>query len=191
MLKVIGIVGSPREGGNTEILVKEAFKVISKEGIDTELVLLSNKKIAPCNACGYCKKGEGTCNIEDDFQEIFPKMVKSDGIILASPVYFGSCTPEMKAFIDRVGYCARGMKERPFKRKVGGPIVVGRRGGQNFTLAQLMYFFLINEMIVPGSTYWNIAFGRQKGDVLKDDEGLQTIREFAENVAWLIRKLEK
>ena len=118
-------------------------------------------------------------------------MIDSDGIILASPVYFGSCTPEMKAFIDRVGYCARGMKEPPFKRKVGGPIVVARRAGQNFTLAQLMYFFLINGMIVPGSTYWNIAFGRQKGDVLKDEEGLETIREFAGNVAWLIKKLAK
>ena len=191
MPKVIGIVGSPREGGNTEILVREALKIIANEGISTELVLLSKKKIAPCNACGFCKKEEGACSIEDDFQEIFPKVIDSDGMILASPVYFGSCTPEMKAFIDRVGYCARMMKEPPFKRKVGGPIVVARRGGQNFTMAQLMYFFLINGMIVPGSTYWNIAFGRQKGDVLKDEEGLETIREFAGNVAWLIKKLAK
>jgi multimeric flavodoxin WrbA len=188
MIKVIGIVGSPRVGGNTEIIVNEALKTAREEGAETELIRLSDKEIKPCDACLSCRK-TGECRIKDDFQEIFDKMVKADGIILASPVYFGSATPQIMALIHRAGYVS-GAKGRIFENKVGGPIVVARRAGQNFTFAQMLFFFLHQGMIVPGSTYWNIAFGREKGDVLKDEEGLITARNFAKKMVWLIKKIK-
>ena len=131
----------------------------------------------------------GECHIKDDFQEIFQKMVKADGIILASPVYFSSATPKIKALIDRAGYVSIA-KGRVFENKVGGAMAVARRAGQNFTFAELLFFFLHQGMIVPGSTYWNIAFGREKGEVAKDDEGLETARNFAKKMVWLIRKIK-
>lgn len=116
-------------------------------------------------------------------------MLAADGIILASPVYFGSATPQIKALMDRSGLSTRGKnRRRPFENKVGGPIVVARRAGQNFTYAQLMFFFMITGMIVPGSTYWNIGFGEEKGDVDEDEEGVQTVRDFGKKLAWLSRK---
>ena len=114
-------------------------------------------------------------------------MKKANGIILASPVYYGAATPQMTSFISRF----YSMEGNPLKRKVGGPIVVARRAGKNFTFAQLMFFFMIHEMIVPGSTYWNVAFGRNKGEVEKDKEGVATVSDFAKNMAWLIKKLRK
>jgi multimeric flavodoxin WrbA len=184
---VVGIVGSPRKGGNTEILMKEALKVCQEEGLRTESFLLADLRIGPCNECMVCKN-ERICPIEDDFLPLYEEMLKADGILFGSPVFFSSTTPGMKAFIDRSGYLgiAQG---RPFERKVGGAIVVGRRAGHNFTFAELLFFFLYHGMIVPGSTYWNVAFGRDVGEVLNDEEGMRTIREFAKNVCWLIKKL--
>jgi multimeric flavodoxin WrbA len=182
-MKVIGIVGSPRPGGNTETLTRIALEEVEKEGIETELINLAGKKIAPCDHCGACKKGK--CHIKDDFESVLKKMVKADGIILATPVYYGAATPQITSFISRF----YGTSGKQLENKVGGPIVVARRAGQNFTLAQLMFFFMIHGMIVPGSTYWNMAFGRSKGDVLKDKEGLRTIRTFARKLAWVVKKL--
>ena len=188
MIYVIGIAGSPRVEGNTEKLVTEALKTAAEEGAQTELIRLANKEIKPCDACLSCRK-TGECHIKDDFQEIFEKMIKADGIILASPVYFGSATPQIMALIDRAGYIS-GARGRVFENKVGGPLVVARRAGQNFTFAQLLFFFLHQGMIVPGSTYWNIAFGREKGEVLEDREGLRTARNFAKKIVWLIKKIK-
>lgn len=189
MIKILGIVGSPREGGNTEYIVAETLKTMEKYGVETELVRLSDKEIKPCDACLSCRTKED-CWIEDDLNSIFNKMINADGIILSSPVYFGSATPQIKALIDRAGYLSIA-KGRVFENKVGGAIVVARRAGHNFTLAQLLFFFLHQGMIVPGSTYWNIAFGREKNEVINDDEGLQTAQNFAEKMIWLIRKIKK
>jgi multimeric flavodoxin WrbA len=186
-LKIVGIVGSPRVKGNTETLVTIALEEIRKEGIDTELISLAGKKITPCDACGSCRTS-GKCHIKDDFEVIYAKMEESDGIILATPVYFGAATPQMTSLVSRC-YAYRGTK-RPFENKVGGPIVVARRAGHNFTYAQLMFFFMISGMIVPGSTYWNIAFGREKGDVAKDEEGINTIKHFGKKLAWLTKKIK-
>lgn len=187
-MNVFGIVGSPRKGGNTEILVKEALRTIEEEGLETELITLWDKTIKHCDGCRICKRIKKCHIVDDDVQPIFDKMVKADGIILASPFYFGSATPQIKALIDRVGYLGMSIG-RPFERKIGGPIVVARRAGHNFTIAQLAYFFYIMGMIVPGSSYWNIAFGREKGEVRKDKEALDVIQKFAANIAWLIKKL--
>ena len=187
-MKAIAIVGSPRKNGNTEILARHTLKAIEEEGVDTELIRLADLDIKPCTACDVCKKEE-TCPIEDDLWPIYTKMKQADAIILASPVQFGSATAQMKALMDRAGYIAY-WNGRVFERKVGGPLVVARRAGQNFTLAQLAYWFYIMGCFVPGSTYWNIAFGDWKGDVEKDEEGLKTAWNFGKNVAFLVKKLK-
>ena len=186
-MKVIGIVGSPRKNGNTEMLTKHTLKAVSEEGLDTDLIRLAGLEIKPCTACMACKDQE-ICSIKDDLFPIYVKMKEADGIILASPVYYGSATSLIKALMERVGYIARWNSE-PFQRKVGGPLVVARRSGKNFTIAQLTFWFQILGFFVPGSTYWNVAVGREKGEVEKDEEGLETAWIFGKNMALLIKKL--
>jgi len=186
-MKVIGIVGSPRKNGNTELLTRHTLKAIAEEGLDTELVRLAGLDIRPCTACMACKKEE-VCSIEDDLFPIYLKMKEADGIILASPVYYGSATALIKALMERAGYIAR-LNGEPFRGKVGGPLVVARRAGQNFTIAQLTLWFQILGFFVPGSTYWNVAIGREKGEVEQDKEGLETAWNFGKNMAFLIKKL--
>ena len=189
-MKVLGISGSPRCGGNTDILVKIALDVCSEQGLQTEFLSLADRPIKPCMACRGCATAEGLRCVQEDpaFEGIVEKFQEADGILVGSPVYFGSATPQTMALLDRVGYVAR-MKQNFLKRKVGAAVVVARRAGQNFTFAQLNYFFLINEMIVPGSTYWNVAFGLEKGTVKNDPEGLATVRTLAVNMAWLIKRV--
>lgn len=189
MAKVIGIVGSPRIEGNTEILVAAALRSAEEAGkgtIQTELIRMANYRVEPCDGCESCRK-LGYCKIEDDFEVIFQKMVEADGIVIGSPVYFSSPTPNILALLHRAGYVSQS-KSRPFERKVGAPIAVARRAGQNFVLAQLLFFFLHQGMIVPGSTYWNMAIGREPGDVLADAEGMATMRNFGQNLAWTMEK---
>ncbi len=186
-MKVIGIVGSPRKNGNTESLAKHALKAISEEGLDTELIRLAGLNVGPCTACMACKREE-TCSIEDDLLPIYLRMKEANGIILASPVYYGSATSLVKGLMERAGYIARWNGE-PFHGKVGGPLVVARRAGKNFTVAQLTLWFQILGFYVPGSTYWNVAIGRAKGDVREDEEGLETARSFGKNMAFLVKKL--
>ena len=187
-MKAIGIVGSPRKSGNTEILTKHTLKAIEEEGLDTEIIRLANLDIRPCNACMVCKKEE-RCPIEDDLFPIYTKMKAAEAIILASPVYYGSVTALIKGLMERAGYLAHHNGE-PFNRKVGGPLVVARRAGHNFALAQPPFCFQISGMVVPGSTYWNVAFGREKGEVQNDEEGMKTVWNFGKNVAWAVKKLK-
>ena len=186
-MKAIGIVGSPRKNGNTELLTAHTLKAIAEEGVQTELIRLSGLEIEPCNACMVCRKEE-RCSIEDDFFPIYLKMKEADAIILASPVYYGSATSLIKALIERAGYISRWNGE-PFRGKVGGPLVVARRVGKNFTFAQLTLWFQILGFFIPGSTHWNVAIGHEKGEVAHDDEGLKTAWNFGKNVAFLIKKL--
>ncbi len=189
-MNAIGICGSPRQEGNTEFLVRRCLERLEASGIDAEFVPLAERTVKPCRACGVCRqRRDGTCSIkDDDFHDVFAAMKRADVIVVGSPVYFGSATPQTMALLDRAGYVAR-TGENPFVRKVGGPIVVARRAGQNFTFAQLLYWFMINDMVVPGSSYWNIAFGREAGEVQNDAEGLKTVDRFAENLAWVARRL--
>ena len=189
-MKAVAICGSPRDAGNTEILLNTALRKLESEGITTELIRVSENPVSPCSACGMCYKNkDGKCVItHDEFNAVFAKMVEADIIVVGSPVYFGSATPEIMALLDRAGYVARA-NDNLLSRKLGGPVVVARRAGQNFTYAQLMYWFMISDMIVPGSTYWNVAFGMRPGEVNDDTEGLETVTRFAENLAWLAGKL--
>ncbi|MFC1980730.1 flavodoxin family protein [Chloroflexota bacterium] len=187
-MKAIGIVGSPRKNGNTEILTRHTLKAIGEDGLDTELIRLAGLDIRPCTACMDCRKEEERCPIDDDLFPLYTKMKEAEAIILASPVYFSSANALLKALMDRAGYI--GHPRRAFVGKVGGPLVTARRAGQNFTFAQIMYWFHINGFFMPGSTYWNVAFGgRKKGEVEGDEEGLTTAWNFGKNVAFLVKKL--
>lgn len=187
-MKALFICGSPRKEGNTEILLNLASNRLRDRGVESEMVLLAEHTVKPCIACERCKKSkDGTCPAihDDDFHPIFEKMCEADAIIVGSPVYFGSATAQITGLLHRAGYLSRA-NGNYFAGKIGAPVVVARRAGQNFTYAQLQFFFTINDMIVPGSTYWNVAFGRKKGDVNSDDEGIETISHFADNVADLL-----
>jgi len=189
-MKAIGIVGSPRKTGNTAFLVQEALKVIQSEGIETELIHLGGKVIQPCNGCLACKK-EKKCILEgDDFDAVFEAMKAADGIILSSPVYFGSATSQLTSLLDRAAYVQRQTGEY-FSGKIGAPIVVARRAGHNFTFAQLLLWYFINDMVIVGSTYWNIAMAGSAGkkDIQQDTEGIDTVRHFAQSMSSVMKKL--
>jgi len=188
-MKIIAVNGSPRKGGNTDLLLDEVLGIIKRNQIETEAIFLRDYELQPCDACGYCREHSGKCHIKDDFPLIFEKSLAAEGIILATPVYFGSATPSIKAFIDRVGYVARHM-ESSLERKIGAAVVVARRAGHNFTLAQLYFFFAaLGIIITPSPHYWTIAFGNQKGQVTSDEEGMITMQKLAENIVWLAKKL--
>ena len=189
-MKVLGISGSPRRDGNTDILVTTALDVLAAEGLETEFLSLADRPIRPCAACGGCFASDTIRCVQEApaFEGILEKFSAASGILIGSPVYFGSATPQIMALLDRVGYVAR-KHPQLLRRKAGAAIVVARRAGQNFTFAQLNYFFLVAEMIVPGSSYWNVAFGREKGEVLNDAEGMETVKTLARNMAWLMKKL--
>lgn len=188
-MKAILICGSPREEGNTEYLLNHCANVLKDKNIEAEVIQLAGKEIKGCLGCGWCRKNEKLCCIQDqdDFLPIFKKMLESDIIILGSPVYFGSATPEIMALIDRAGFIGR--SNQLFARKIGAAITVGRRAGQNFTFSQLCYWFLINNMIVPGSSYWNVASAGAIGTVQDDAEAITTVTDLADNIAWLSEKI--
>lgn len=189
-MKVVAFNGSPRRKGNTEILISEVFKILHAEGIETEMIQLGNKPVHGCTACGLCKEIQnGKCHIKNDHLNFcIEKMVEADGIIIGSPVYFADVTTEVKALIDVAGYVTRA-NGFSLKRKVGAGVIAVRRGGALHTFETINNFFLINQMIVPGSSYWNFAFGRNPGEVVNDEEGMQTIKALGENMAWLLKKI--
>ncbi|MDA3893446.1 MAG: flavodoxin family protein [Salinivirgaceae bacterium] len=188
-MKVLGINGSPHKDGNTSLLIKEVFKVLEAEGIETEFYQLGGKQVHGCTACGKCRElKDGKCHIKNDaINECIPKMNEADAIIIGSPVYFANVTTEIKALIDCAGYVTR--STHSLKRKIGAGVVAVRRAGEIFTFNSINDFFLISQMIVPGSSYWNVGIGKLPGDVLKDEEGMQTMRHLGENMAWLLKKV--
>nr|WP_320000747.1 flavodoxin family protein [uncultured Draconibacterium sp.] len=189
-MKVVAINGSPRRNGNTSILIEETFKIFRKEGIETEVIQLGNKPVHGCTACGKCREiQDRRCHIKNDLLNLcIEKMIEADGIILGTPVYFADVSTEIKALMDVAGYVTRG-NGHLLKRKVGAGLISVRRGGALPTFDAMNRFFLINQMIVPGSSYWNFAFGKNQGDVLQDEEGINTIRTLAENMSWLMKKV--
>lgn len=191
MPTALAISGSPRRNGNTETLLRRCLDRMAMQGIAGELISLAGKSIHGCAACGGCRESkDATCPGQsgDDFEPIFEKMVKADILVVGSPVYFGSATPEMMALLDRAGYVSRS-NENLLSRKIGGPIAVARRAGHNFTYAQLLMWYMINDMVVPGSSYWNVALAREPGAVNQDTEALETVDRFADNLVWLAQRL--
>ena len=190
-MRVLGVSGSPRSGGNTDILIQTALDHMAGAGFETDFLPLAGREIRPCEACGGCAKNdEPDCVLNDPgFDGVVKLFIDADAVIVGSPVYFGSATPQTMALLDRVGYVSR-RHGNFLRRKVGAAVAVGRRAGQNFTFAQINYFFLLSEMIVPGSTYWNVGTARDKGDIKQDREVLETIRDLTANMAWLLNKLD-
>jgi multimeric flavodoxin WrbA len=189
-MKVVGISTSPRKDGNTALLIKTVFTELEKHGIETELIQLAGQPVRGCQACNACRKNrDRRCVIGDDpVNACIEKLAAADGIILGSPTYFADVNAEMKALIDRVGYVSRA-NDNLLKHKVAAAVTAVRRGGGIHTFDTINHFFLINGMIVVGATYWNMVYGREIGEVQKDDEGMANMRAIGENMAWLLQKL--
>lgn len=187
-MKVVGITGSARKDGNTALIIGKVFDELNKEGIETELIQLADYEIQPCRGCFACK-GRGNCVFTNDgFAEIFSSMVKTDGIILGSPVYSADVSAKMKAFLERAGVVVA-TNPGLLRHKVGAAVAAVRRGGGMTTVDTMNHFMLNKEMIVVGSTYWNMVYGKDIGDVLSDDEGMANMRNLGENMAWLMKRL--
>ena len=189
--KVVALNGSARKGGNTAILLKYVLKELESEGIETELIELSGAKIHGCLACNKCSANKDRrCSQKNDMgNALIEKMEEADGILLGSPTYFSNISPEISALMDRACYVSRA-NGNFLRRKVGAAVVAVRRAGAIPAFDALNHFFFFSEMIVPGSSYWNIGIGREPGDVEKDAEGIQTMKTLGQNMAWLLKKLK-
>lgn len=190
-MKVVAFNGSPRKEGNTYQSLQVVMGELQKEGIETEVIQLGGKSIHGCIACYKCfKNKDKECSIKDDgVNDYIKKMMEADGIIIGSPVYFSNITSEVKAFIDRAGLVARA-NDNLLKRKVGAGVVAVRRAGATFAFSAINFFFFIQEMIVPGSIYWNLAIGREPGEVQEDQEGMMTFKTLGQNMSWLLKKIK-
>lgn len=189
-MKVVAFNGSPRKGGNTETLLRQVLAPVQAAGIETELIQVGGTALAGCRACYACMKNKNQrcVNDTDKLNEYLAKMIEADGIVLGSPSYFADMSSEMKALIDRAGFVAVA-NNRLFKRKIGAAVAVHRRGGAVHVVDSINHMFLMSQMIVPGSTYWNFGVGRDKGEVENDEEALANMRDLGETIAWLIKSL--
>ncbi len=187
-MKVTAFNGSPRKDGNTAILLNEALEQMKGQNIETELVHIGGQAVRGCIACGKCAEMQNQmCAINSDKLNSWIKlMVESDGILLGSPTYFADVTAEMKALIDRAGMVGM-VNGALFKRKVGAAVTAVRRGGSLHAFDSMNHFFQIEQMLVVGSSYWNIGFGREAGEVKQDEEGIQTVQNLGKNMAWLLK----
>lgn len=190
-MKVVAINGSARKDGNTAMLVRRVFGELEEAGISTELIQLAGQEVRGCIACFRCfQNKDRKCAMMGDYvNECIEKMDEADGIILASPTYFASVTTELKAIIDRAGLVAIA-NDNMFARKVGAAVVSARRGGAVTTFDTINHFFFIEEMVVPGSSYWNFAMGLHPGEVEDDEEGMKTMGALGRNMAWLMKKIQ-
>ena len=189
-MKVVAFNGSPRKDGNTATLLAAVLRELESQGIETELVHLIGP-LAGCKACFKCKeKKNGRCIQDKDMiNQCIQKMAAADGIIIGSPTYFADLTPETKALIDRAGFVAMA-NGYMFKRKVGAAVVAVRRAGAIHVFDSINHLFLISQMIIAGSSYWNIGMGREEKDVEGDEEGMATMRTLGQNMAWLIKRIK-
>ncbi len=189
-MKVAAIIGSARKDGNTTVLTKIVFEELEKEGIETELIELAGKNLKGCMACYKCfQNKDKSCIIKnDETNELITKMDEADAVIIGSPTYFANVSSNIKALIDRAGLVGIA-NDHLFKRKIGVAVVAVRRAGSVNVFDAINKFFFINQMIVPGSVYWNMGIGSQPGDVNSDEEGEETMKILGNNMAWLLKKI--
>jgi multimeric flavodoxin WrbA len=182
--------GSPREEGNTARILSEMIRIFQENNSETEFIQLGGQKLRGCTACMSCKdnKDEKCVYDDDPINDYIQKMKHADAIVIASPVYFSQMTPETKALIDRCGYTI-GANGKILSRKIGAGFAVARRAGMMSTFHSINDFFFINDMIVPGSVYWNVGVAKQPGEIENDEEGLKIARRLAENIVWLHNKI--
>lgn len=189
-MKVVAFNGSSRKNGNTGILLKTVMAELEAAGIETELVDLAGKNLQGCIACYKCfKNKDQRCGgPKDELNDYLAKMIAADGILLGTPTYFADVSANMKALIERTGMVSRANGDL-LQRKVGAGVVAVRRAGAIHAFNSLNFFFFIGQMIVPGSSYWNLGIGREPGEVENDKEGMETMRTLGRNMAWLLNKL--
>jgi multimeric flavodoxin WrbA len=190
-MKVVAFNGSARKGGNTATLLKQVLEEIAKEGIETELIELAGRAVPGCIACYKCfERKNRQCAVDNDIiNEAIARMSEADGILLGSPTYFADVSASMKGLIERCGMVSRANGDM-FKRKAGAGVVAVRRAGASHVFSTLNNFFTIGQMIIVGSSYWNIGIGRDPGEVLNDQEGIKTMQDLGRNMAWLIKKIK-
>ncbi len=190
-MKVVAFCGSARKDGNTALLLRTALAELEADGVETELVQLAGTELRGCIACYQCfKRKDGRCAVEkDSINDFLDKMKEADAILLGSPTYFADVSTEMKALMDRCGMVSRANDDM-LKRKLGAAVVAARRAGAIHVFDTMNHFFLIGQMIVVGSNYWNIGLGREKEEVAKDEEGMNTMKVLGRNMAWALGKLK-
>jgi len=190
-MKVVAFNGSSRKDGNTALLLNLVLEELKKEGIETELIQLAGDTLSGCIACYKCaeNKDQKCAVVKDRMNEYIPRMKEAQGILLGSPTYISDMTANMKALIERSTIVSKNNGDL-FKRKVGAAVVSVRRAGSTHVLSSINYFFLINQMIIPGSSYWNMAIGRNPGEVKDDAEGVKTMKTLGQNMAWLLKKIQ-
>ena len=184
MSKVLLINGSPKEKGCTFTALDEMIRIFNQEGIETELVHIGNRDVRGCVACGFCHKN-GKCAFNDIVNETAPKFEQADGLVIGTPVYYASPNGTLLSFMDRLMFSTHFSKHL----KVGAAVVNARRGGNSASFDVLNKYFLISGMPVAPSTYWNMTHGFTPEDVMKDKEGLQTMRNLARNMAFMIKAI--
>ena len=188
-MKVLAINSSARKDGHTAILINTVLEELNKAGIETEMIQLAGNVIEPCKACWACG-GQGNCvHRKDSFREVFEKMKEADGILLGSPVYSANVSANMQALLERAAVVAD-MNPGLFTHKGGAAVAAVRRGGAMQAVDTMNHFFLNHEMIVVGSTYWNMGYGQMPGDVQKDEEGLANMRNLGQNMSYLLNTLK-
>ena len=188
MAKVLAVNGSPRHDGNTAHMLGTVLDICKNAGLETELFQTGGREFKGCKACYGCQKNPGKCAIDDWMNELYEKMVNADAILLGSPTYTGGLTPEMKAVIDRCGFVAKGAG-KTLSRKVGAAVSPARRAGAIHTLDTIQHFLHINDMIMVGSTYWNMSLALHEGAYEDDAEGVATMKRLGDNIVWLLDKL--
>lgn len=191
-MKALAINCSPRKGGNTETLLRKALEPIAEAKHGVEFMQVGGTRIHGCTACGACGRMKNRrCVIDEDmFNMVFAKMLDADAILIGSPTYFANMSAEAAALIGRAGYVALA-NGGLLRRKIGAGVASMRRGGAVNVVDGIHRLFLINQMIVPGSTYWNFGLGTAPLDVLDDGEGLRNMRDLGEQIAWLLRLMER
>jgi len=190
-MRAIAVNGSPRKGGNTETLLNHVLTQLDEAGWETEFVQLGGKSVRGCMACGKCWENKDMfCVVRNDmFNEVMAGMVDADAIVLGSPTYFTDVTAELKALLDRAGMVALA-NDRAFAGKIGAAVVAVRRGGGTHVFDTINHMYLMSQMIVPGSTYWNLGIGLDKGEVEDDSEGIANMRNLGQTIAWLGRGMQ-
>ncbi|MBF0482044.1 MAG: flavodoxin family protein [Desulfovibrionaceae bacterium] len=190
-MKVTAINGSARKDGNTAILLGLALGELEREGVQTELVQLAGLNLSGCIACYKCFENKDKhCAVKsDEMNAIIDKLAGADGILLGSPTYFGDLSANLKAVIERAGMVSRANGDM-YARKPGAAVVAVRRAGAMHAFHSINAFFLIGQMVVVGSSYWNIGIGREIGQVEGDEEGKTTMKQLGANMAWLLKKLK-
>ena len=189
-MKVLAINSSAGKDGNTALLINAVFEELNKEGIETEMIQLAGKVVEPCKACWACGGRKNCVHKKDLFQEIYEKMIQADGILLGSPVYMANISANMQAFLERASVVAdMNQNENLLRHKVGAAVTAARRGGALNALDAMNHFFMLQDMFIVGSSYWPMAYGRMPGEVKEDQEGIETMKNLGQNMAYLLISL--